>query len=362
MDIFNPKSDAALYAAACHSYMTPNEPFRHAGLPPMTPDQRDFFLNDSIARFITGSADAPSGARIGAFTSVSQRRIGAFTTSDGVAQPDRMTYRVFADQKYSDEYWRAAFSPVQVADGERTWEILNVANPVTWAKIGEGGQVRAQRIEATKGDYDLADYGTELGFTYVMMKGRQLYRFIAALNLARDSYLATISEAHYSVIQTASVTGTGSQIGYEGINTDPVLDRDINTINAGLSKIASDLKDVVQGILMARYLLYVPEALEERAIMAIRARNEDIVAGRQRAGSGSAATVPVKRTLAIAPTLTNVAVANRGWLVFPGRKLQAANDGTMLDVYSDQGSQDAEQLHDVLVDLGHCLCRQPAGG
>ena len=320
--IFNQRADEALYAAACHSYGrgTRNQRFTHPGLPAMTPDQRDTFVDDVISRYITGSMDAAPGTRI-----------GAFTTSDAIAQPGIGTYSVFADAKYSDESWRAAFSPVQLTPGTRTWEIHQVDNPVTWEKIAEGGQVRAQRLTSEKATYSIDDYATELPFTHTVMQGRVLYQFIASLTLARDSYLAAISEAHYAVLAAASTTGVNSQITYKGVGTDSRLDRDIATINAGLSQIASDLKDVAQGLMNARYLLYVPEALEERAIMTLQARINDIVSGRDRGIGG----VPVKRSLAVAPTLSDQVLANKGLLVFPGRKLQAANDGTDLDTYSN---------------------------
>jgi hypothetical protein len=320
--IFNARADEALYAASCHSFgkATRNQRFQYPGLPAMNPEQRDEFVDDSISRFITGSMGAAPGTRI-----------GAFTTADAIAQPGIGTYSVFADAKYSDESWRAAFSPVELTAGTDTWEIHQVDNPVTWQKIAEGGQVRAQSLTSEKATYGVDDYATELAFTYRMMRGRVLYQFIAALNLARDSYLATLSEAHYAVLATASITGTDSQISWKGAVTDSNLDRDIATINAGLSQIASDLKDVAPGLMNARYLLYVPEALEERAIMTLRARNADLVSGR-----GSAiGPVPVKRSLAVAPTLSDQVPENKGLLVFPGRKLQAANDGTDLDTYSN---------------------------
>ena len=320
--IFNARADEALYAASCHSFgkATRNQRFQHPGLPAMTPDQRDAFVDDAISRFITGSMDAAPGTRI-----------GAFTTADAIAQPGIGTYSVFADAKYSDESWRAAFSPVELTAGTDTWEIHQIDNPVTWQKIGEGGQVRAQSLTSEKATYGVDDYATELAFTYRMMRGRVLYQFIAALNLARDSYLATLSEAHYAVLATASITGTGAQVAWQGVSADSQIDRDIATINAGLSKIATDLKDVAPGLMNARYLLYVPEALEERAIVTLRARTADLVSGR----SGGIGGPPVKRSLAIAPTLSDQVPANRGLLVFPGRKLQAANDGTDLDTYSE---------------------------
>ena len=320
--IFNQRADEALYAASCHSFgkTTRNQRFTHPGLPAMTPDQRDAFVDDAISRYITGSAGAAPGSRI-----------AAFTTADAIAQPNIGTFSVFADAKYSDESWRAAFSPVQLAPGTDTWEIHQIDNPVAWMKIAEGGQVRAQALTSEKATYSIDDYATELAFTYRMMRGRVLYQFIAALNLARDSFLATLSEAHYAVLATASTTGANSQITYKGVGTDSRLDRDIATINAGLSQIASDLKDVAAGLMNARYLLYVPEALEERAIMTVQARINDLVSGRDRGIGG----VPVKRSLAVAPTLSDQVPANKGLLVFPGRKLQAANDGTSLDTYSN---------------------------
>ena len=339
--LFSPRADALLYRASCHAYQHPDQQFAEEGLPRLTPAQRDAFVDDTIARFITGSTGAPQGQRISAFTSLhGQHRIEAFTTRDDIAQPDRLTFRVFADVPYSDEFWRPAFSPVTVEMGEREWEIHNVNNPVTWQKIPEGGQVRTQRVDSDKQTYSLDDYATEIGFTRQVMTGRRLYLFIEALMQARASYLKTLSEAHYEVLRSAAridvVPGDGSQIAWSATPTTSILDRDIATINAGLSKIAQDLKDVVENLMSMSYILYCPEQLEERMIAAVRARTQQLVEGRA-AGAAS----EVKRRVMVAPTLsgkfgdpaTPSEEASRCNLVYPGRKLQAADDGTMLDTY-----------------------------
>lgn len=339
--LFNPQADAMLYAAACHAYMHPDDPFEHEGMPRMTAQQRDAFVDDTIARFITGAVDAPVGQRISAFSSVNGlHRIAAFTTRDDIAQPDRLTFQVFADVPYSDEFWRPAFMPITVAMGEREWEIHNVNNPVTWEKIPEGGQVRTQRVTSDKLTYTLDDYATEIGFTRQMMTGRRLYLFIAALEQARASYLQTLSDAHYTVLQTAARTApsgaASSQLLYQGQASWSQLDRDIATINFGLSRIAQDLKDIVQNIMSMPYILYCPEQLEERMIAAVRARTQQLVEGRS-----AGAAVDVKRRVMVAPTLsdkfgdgTDAQMANRANLIYPGRKLQSADDGTMLDTYN----------------------------
>lgn len=327
--LFSPRADRILYEAACHAYMHPEDQFAVEGLPRMTPQQRDQFVDDSISRFITGATDAPEGTRISAFTAVhTQHRIEAFTTRDDIAQPDRLTFRVFADVPYSDEFWRPAFSPVTVEMGEREWEIHNVNNPVTWEKIPEGGQVRTQRVTSTKVTYSLDDYATEIGFTRQVMTGRRLYLFIEALMQARASYLMTLSEAHYGVLYAASGMGAGTQIAYPAEPAGSVLDRDIALINAGLSKIAQDLKNVVGNLMSMRYILYCREQEEERMIAALRARTQQLVEGR-----AAGAANEVKRTVLVAPTLTSHLEENRAMLVYPGRKLQAADDGTMLDTY-----------------------------
>ena len=336
--LFSPKADAFLYKASCHAYQHPDEPFAEEGMPRLTPAQRDAFVDDTIARFITGAPTAvPAGQRISAFTALhKQHRIDAFTTRDDIAQPDRLTFRVFADVPYSDEFWRPAFSPVTVEAQEREWEIHNVNNPITWQKIPEGGQVRTQSVTSDKATYSLDDYSTEIGFTRQVMTGRRLYLFIEALMQARASYLKTLSEAHYEVLRTASRTGTGTEIAWAAAPPDSILDRDIATINAGLSKIAQDLKDVTENLMSMVYILYCPEQVEERMIAALRARTQQLVEGRA-AGAAS----EVKRKVMVAPTLSgkfgNPAVpaeaANRAILIYPGRKLQAADDGTMLDTY-----------------------------
>ena len=335
--LFSPRTDAFLYRASCHAYQHPDEPFAEEGFPRLTPAQRDAFVDDTISRFVTGSGGAPHGQRISAFTSLHEKhRIEAFTTRDDIAQPDRLTFRVFADVPYSDEFWRPAFSPVTVEMGEREWEIHNVNNPVTWEKIPEGGQVRTQRVDSTKATYSLDDYSTEIGFTRQVMTGRRLYLFIEALMQARASYLKTLAEAHYEVLRTAARSTAASRISWSATPATSILDRDIATVNSGLSKIAQDLKDVVENLMSMAYILYCPEQLEERMIAAVRARTQQLVEGRA-AGAAS----EIKRRLMIAPTLSDKfgdpadtsEAATHCNLIYPMRKFQAADDGTMLDTY-----------------------------
>lgn len=323
--LFNPAADQTLYRLACHAYMHPDDKFEVEGLPRLTPAQRDQFVDDTISRFITGAPTNATGTRISAFTAVHDRhRIEAFTTRDDIAQPDRLTFRVFADVPYSDEFWRPAFSPVTVDMGEREWEVHNVNNPVTWDKIPEGGQVRTQRVTSDKLTFSLDDYATEIGFTRQVMTGRRLYLFIEALMQARASYLKTLSEAHYSVLATAAAM---HKTAYPAQPAN-ALDKDIALINAGLSGIAQRLKDVVGNLMSMRYILYCREQEEERFIAALRARTQQLVEGRE-AGAAN----EVKRMVALAPTLSSSIKANTALLIYPQRKLQSADDGTMLDTY-----------------------------
>ena len=181
----------------------------------MTPDQRNDFVDKAVLGYITGH-DPGKGSRI-----------MAFTTAGAIVQPDRQTLSAFADHLYFDDRWKMAFMPVMLAEGEVKWEIHNVNNPIIMTEIAEGGQTRTQRVDSTKTEYEALRYGSEIGFTEQMLVGNRLSMFVTSIEQLRTAYQRAISDSHYSVLATASTTGAGTQITYQGNATESVLSRDI---------------------------------------------------------------------------------------------------------------------------------------
>ena len=311
--LFNPNADAAIFAATQHIYQHPTGRFSHPGLGVMTPDQRNDFVDKAVLGYITGH-DPGKGSRI-----------MAFTTAGAIVQPDRQTLSAFADHLYFDDRWKMAFMPVMLAEGEVKWEIHNVNNPIIMTEIAEGGQTRTQRVDSTKTEYEALRYGSEIGFTEQMLVGNRLSMFVTSIEQLRTAYQRAISDSHYSVLATASTTGAGTQITYQGNATESVLSRDIKTINEGLGKIEGDLKDVApEEVESGSYVLYVQGiALKGRTVAAVAASLASLT--NERVSRDTSA--PVQRTVMVASTLNSNVPADKGILVLAGRKLQTADAG-----------------------------------
>ena len=191
--------------------------------------------------------------------------------------------------------------------------------------IAEGGQTRTQRVDSTKVEYDAIRYGSEIGFTEEMLVGNRLSMFVTSIEQLRTAYQRAISDSHYSVLATASVTGTGSQITHQGNTNESQLSRDIKTINAGLALIESDLKDVApEEVESGSYILYVQGiALKGRAVAAVAATLNSLTIER----SGRDTSAPVQRGVMVASTLNSNVPANKGIMCLAGRKLQTADAG-----------------------------------
>ena len=313
--IYSAQTDAAIFAGHQHLYRkeTRHSNWRYPGLPEMTPEQRNDFLDRAILRYITGHDDDAGD------------RIMAFTTAGSIVQPDRQTLSVFADQLYYDDEWRRAFMTIQMMEGERVWEIHNVENPVEMVELGEGGQTRTQRVTSTKEEYEVADYAAELGFTRNMLTGNRLSQFVTSIMQMRTAYQRALADSHYSVLATASTTGAGSQISFAGSATDSTLVRDIATLNNGLAKIETDLQDIdPEHVMMGRYIVYVRGiVLKGRMVSAVNATLERLAIERE-AGASSAT---VQRTVEVVETLNGQIPSDKAVLTLAGRKIQSADAG-----------------------------------
>lgn len=323
--LFNPAADKMLYAAFCHAYSKPSETWEHGGRSHL-PAVRDAFIEDSIARYMTGAAEPAQP--IQAFTGV----------GDLPATANMPNINVASDFPYFDTGWRFAFRPIMLDDGQDSWTISHVKGPVTWVKLGEGGQVRTQDLSADEETFRVEDYGTELAFSRAVMQERRLYQFIQAVEQARAGYMKMLADAAYQALATAAPLNGGTIAQGTGATT---LEKDINTINAGTSKIAVDLKDKFMGLMQARYILFVPESRENRALRAVGATADQMLLGRQASGD----VVTVNRSITVIPTLAEAIAgatnaSTNGILVLPGNDIQfATRTGADLRQYMERAAK-----------------------
>ena len=299
--LYNPDADAAIFAGTQHLYRHPTEPWEHEGLPKMTPEERNHFLDTAVLRYITGH-DPGKGSRI-----------MAFTTSGAIAQPDTQVISPWADKLYYDNYWMRSFMPVTLID-EREWEIHNVRNPVEMTELGEGGQTRTQRVTSDKERFELANYAVELGFTRDMLTGNRLSQFVTSIEQLRTAYQRSLASSHYAVLAAAAVASSQAEIAYQGAATQSTVVRDIATINSGLGAIETSLQDVdPEHVMMGRYIIYVRGIqLKGRMVAAVQATTERLTLEREVGASSQT----VQRTLEVIETLNTSVPApqtRRSW-------------------------------------------------
>ena len=327
--LYSPQADAAIFAATKHRYQHEHERFVHEGMAPMSPVERDQFVDNAIMRYLVNHDDSKG------------QRIMAFTTSADIAQPDRQTLAVFADELYYDEFWRMAFRPIPLAQGEREWEIHDAHNPIEMDQIEEGGQVRTQQVSSDKTTYKTNRYGVSVGYSEEMLNANRLAPFITSIETMRTSYMRAIANSHYAVLAAASTTGSGSQIGAQGQSSQSLLVRDIATINAGLAKIEQDLKNIAPEALGGRYILYVSGiGMLGRMRAAIAATLNSLTIERE-AGASSAT---VQRQVEPVSSLNDNVPAGKGILVLAGRKIQSADAGLRSYQVVDAKSENLERM------------------
>ena len=310
--LYSPETDAALFAGTRHLYQNPFKPWEYPGLPKMTPEQRNEFLDTAVLEYITGH-DRDKGSRI-----------MAFTTAGAIVQPDRQVISPWADKLYYDNYWMRSFLPITLID-ERTWEIHNVRNPVEMVELAEGGQTRTQRVTSEKEEYEVANYAVELGFTRNMLTGNRLSQFVTSIEQLRTSYQRALAGSHYKVLVDATTAGSQTAIDYPLSATQSTLVRDIAVINAGLEAIELDMQDIdPEHVMMGRYIIYVRGISDKgRMVAAVQATTERLTLERE----GGASSNTVQRTLEVVETLNSNIPADRAILVLAGRNIQSADAG-----------------------------------
>lgn len=248
--------------------------------------------------------------------------IQAFTGSSELPQLTNDVFSVTQASPNFDTYWQTAFKGIQLRKGQLSWDIANVANGLTFELVPEGGKAKIYSISGSVTSANIAKYGAGVGVTWEMIEGRKLYQFVDMMETVRAQLNILWANTHYALLATACAL---SVVDYPGINTDPVLDRDIGAINNGYLEVATSCKDKGYGdTANAQMVLIAPPALKGRIMHAIRATQAEIAGGRAVGAAGAIGSQLVEYPVTPFFSFNSNLTANKAFIILPGQKIQNA--------------------------------------
>lgn len=274
--------------------------------------QQGSVLHKSIQAFIQGVGCKPEGG---------DKVIQAFFGSSQLPQLTKDVFNVIQAVPNYDTLWQAAFRGVPLKKGQLSWEIADVTTGLVMALIPEGGKAKFFGISGDKQIVSVYKYGAGLGISWETIEGRKLYAFVDQMMAARAAIYKLWADTHYGLINTAAALNA---ITWQGAATDPVLDRDIATINAGYVSIGNTVKDKGYGdVANAPMILFAPPSLKARLMQTFRATAADVIRGRHAAAAtGVLAGQIIEYNITPYFTWNSNLTASKASLVLPGQKIQ----------------------------------------
>lgn len=270
-------------------------------------------LTKAIQSFVHDAASAgPDG----------KATIQAFSGSTDLP---KLTHDVFNVTEAVDNFdllWQAVYSGIKLMEGQLSWEVSDVSSGVTFDLVPEGGKAKFYGFTGSTETININKYGAGIGVTWEMIHGRKLYRFIEQLKQVRAALHTLWGNTHYGLLAAAAL---GALVVWQGVATDPVIDRDIATINTGYTTIGNATKDKGYGDTANVVMhLYASPLLTPRINQALRATQSDVVSGRAAGGAGSTASQVIEYPVVAHYTYNSNIPANKALLVLPGHKIQNA--------------------------------------
>ena len=272
--------------------------------------QQGTLLNRSIQAFMQGV-----GSKEG------ERTIQAFEGSAELPVLTKDVFNVTQAVPVFDLAWQAAFQGIQLQKGELSWEIADVSSGITFRLIPEFDKVDFYSLSGEKEVVPVQKYGAGLGLTWEVMEGRKLYQFVDQMLQARARLYELWANTHYALLDAA---GALNIIAWQGAATDPVVDRDIATINLAYETLGNACKAKGYGDMAnAPMLLYALPSRKARIMQALRATSVDMIRGRHSAvATGAFAGQTVEYNITPYFTWNANIVAATPVLVLPGNKIQ----------------------------------------
>ncbi|MHA1302143.1 MAG: phage major capsid protein [Candidatus Heimdallarchaeaceae archaeon] len=248
--------------------------------------------------------------------------IQAFAGSSDLPTLTKDVFNVTQPMPVFDTLWQESFKGIQLRKGQLEWEIVDVSAGFTFDLIPEGGKIKFYSITGEKTSARIAKYGMGIGITWEMIEGKKLYAFIDMMQQVRAKLNILWADTHYGLLATAAAT---IPITWQGVTTDPIVERDIATINKGYETIGNSCKEKGYGdTANAPMLIYASPLLKSRIMQALRATSTDVIRGRQAGASGSVAGQIVEYNVIPKFTWNTQISANKAIMVFPGNKIQNA--------------------------------------
>lgn len=248
------------------------------------------------------------------------RIIQAFSGSTDLPVLTKDVFNVTQAVPEFDTWWQGSFKGIRLRKGQLSWEIADVATGLTFELIPEGGKAKFYGVSGTSVDAKVDKYGAGIGVTWEMIEGRKLYQFIDLMIQVRARLNDLWADIHYGLLATASALTT---VAWSGAATDPIIDRDIATINEGYTTIGDAVKDSGYGdVANTSMLLYVSPLLKARVMQAMRSTSPDIVSGRRDGAAGSTAGQVVEYNVQPRFSWNANIPADTGIMVLPGNKIQ----------------------------------------
>lgn len=306
-----------LFDLMVHRHDTPGEPFD--GVSAVLQEK---VIKTAIQSFMhkTGSLGFDGHGNPSPFES--RRAIQAFSGSSDLPELTKDVFSVTAKTPNFDLAWQNAFKGMSLKKGDLSWEIAEVSAGGGFVLIPEGGKVKIESIAGETALVKVNKYGYGLGVTWETVEGRKLYAFVDAMEQARAKMYKGWADVHYTLLDTAAALNTTA---WQGIVTDPTLDRDIATINAGAFAIAEATKDSGYGdTANASMILYISPKYRARMEAALQATRGDIITGRPVGAAGSKAGQSIDWNVEIRYTFNGNIAADKGVMVLPGNKIQNA--------------------------------------
>lgn len=251
-----------------------------------------------------------------------QKVIQAFSGSSDLPILTKDVFNVTQAVPTFDTYWQPSYRGIRLLKGQLAWEIANVASGLTFELIPEGGKCKFYGISGAKVDAKIDKYGAGIGLTWEMIEGRKLYAFVNLMEQVRSQLNILWANTHYGLLATAAAL---TAVTWQGVATDPIVERDIATINKGYTTIGSATKDSGYGdTANAVMLIYASPLLKSRIMQAMRATSRDIIVGRQAGASGTAAGQVIEYNVVPYFSYNSNIPANKAIMVLPGNKIQNA--------------------------------------
>ncbi len=246
--------------------------------------------------------------------------IQAFTGSSELPMLTRDVFNVTQAVPQYDTLWQAAFQGIPLRKGELEWEITDVSTGFTIELVPEGGKAKFYGISGAAESVKVYKYGAGLGVTWETMEGRKLYKFVDQMMQARARIYELWANTHYGLLDTAAALNI---IAWVGAATDPVVDRDIATINAGYEAIGAACRAKGYGdVANVPMLMFAPPNRKARIMQAMRATSSDIIRGRTAGGAASQLTQIVEYNVKPFFSWNANITAASAIMVLPGNKIQ----------------------------------------